>query len=109
MGATGAQRCLSMDELREVVAPIAEKYGADSVYLFGSRARGDNTDDSDYDFYVVLGRIHGTILCRLIKDLEGALGTKVDVITNESQLWNDFSQNIIRERKLVYESYGVRA
>jgi predicted nucleotidyltransferase len=31
----------SIDELKSLVAPVAEKYGAGKVYLFGSVARGD--------------------------------------------------------------------
>jgi len=40
-----------LEILREKVKPIADKYGLAAVHLFGSRARGDNKSDSDYDFY----------------------------------------------------------
>ena len=43
----------TFEELRRIVKPIAESYGMRPVYLFGSRARGDNREDSDYDFCVV--------------------------------------------------------
>ncbi|AIZ56418.1 hypothetical protein Mpt1_c05280 [Candidatus Methanoplasma termitum] len=32
---------VTLDELKEIIAPIAEKYDMIRVYLFGSRARGD--------------------------------------------------------------------
>ena len=31
-------------------------YKTEAVYLFGSRARGDYKEDSDWDFYVVIDR-----------------------------------------------------
>ena len=40
----------SVSEISDIVAPIAEKYGVKKVFLFGSRARGDYREDSDYDF-----------------------------------------------------------
>ena len=91
------------EELCDIVAPIAERYGAERVYLFGSRARGDNQTDSDFDFYISLGHIHGLKLCELLQDLEDALGNKVDIVTDKAQLKDDFSREVLRERKLVYE------
>ncbi|MBQ8644639.1 MAG: nucleotidyltransferase domain-containing protein [Candidatus Methanomethylophilaceae archaeon] len=42
----------TFEELCQVVGAIAAEYGILRVYLFGSRARGDNRPDSDYDFCV---------------------------------------------------------
>ena len=39
----------SIDEIREIVAPIAKQHGVDKVFLFGSYARGDATPASDVD------------------------------------------------------------
>ncbi|MDR2698771.1 MAG: nucleotidyltransferase domain-containing protein [Candidatus Methanoplasma sp.] len=54
MGHNDTVRSLSFGELRGIVAPIAKKYGMIRVYLFGSRARGDNNEESDFDFCVVI-------------------------------------------------------
>ena len=43
----------TFEELRQIVGAIASEYGILKVYLFGSRARGDNRPDSDYDFCIV--------------------------------------------------------
>jgi hypothetical protein len=40
MDATGIKHDISFEELHEIVAPIAEKYGTAHIYLFGSRAQG---------------------------------------------------------------------
>ena len=40
--------------LREIVARIARAYNPQSIYLFGSKARGTAAADSDYDLLVVV-------------------------------------------------------
>lgn len=42
----------TLDELKTKIAPIAEKYGLKAVYLFGSYARNEATDDSDVDILI---------------------------------------------------------
>lgn len=39
-------------EIADKVRPIAKAYGIDKIYLFGSYARGEATEESDIDFYV---------------------------------------------------------
>jgi predicted nucleotidyltransferase len=48
---------LSFEEMCNIVGNVARKYGVGHVYLFGSRARGDFHDSSDYDLCIELGRI----------------------------------------------------
>ncbi|HLI26807.1 MAG TPA: nucleotidyltransferase domain-containing protein [Chloroflexota bacterium] len=40
--------------LRAIVARLVAAYQPERIYLFGSRARGDATADSDYDLLVVV-------------------------------------------------------
>jgi len=40
--------------IKEYVEKISEKFEIKAVYLFGSYAKGTNTDDSDIDIAVVL-------------------------------------------------------
>ena len=40
---------LTVNELKTRIAPIAAQYGLKAVYLFGSYARNEATDDSDVD------------------------------------------------------------
>jgi len=50
-----SQTILSEDaELAEVVRRLAEAYQPERIYLFGSKARGDEGPDSDYDILVVV-------------------------------------------------------
>jgi hypothetical protein len=39
----------TIEEIKTIVEPIARKYGVARVYLFGSYARGEVTENSDVD------------------------------------------------------------
>lgn len=39
--------------MEEAVAVIAREYKPEKIILFGSRAKGENRPDSDYDFIIV--------------------------------------------------------
>jgi len=105
MGAKKARHDLSFDELCEIVAPIAEKRGVTRIYLFGSRARGENDENSDYDFFIVPGRIRSLIgLSGLMRELEEALGAEVDIISEDPYIKEEFLEEVLRERRLVYEA-----
>ena len=105
MGSTKSKRNLTFEEICEIVAPIAEKRGVERVYLFGSRARGDNDEKSDYDFYIVPGRIRSLIgLSGLMQDLQEALGAEVDIVSENPHIKEDFLQEVLRDRRLIYEA-----
>ena len=74
-GAHGMQtQVYSIDEIREIVAPIAKQHGVDKVFLFGSYARGDATPASDVDLCVDAPKLRGLFaLGGLYADLEDAL------------------------------------
>lgn len=43
---------LTLDELKKRVAPVAKKYRLRAVYVFGSYARNEATEESDVDILV---------------------------------------------------------
>ncbi len=45
-------RIYTVEEIQKKVRPIAEKYGIDTVWLFGSYARGEANENSDVDLLV---------------------------------------------------------
>jgi predicted nucleotidyltransferase len=72
----------TLRQKRDAILEIAEQHGAHDVRLFGSFARGENTETSDVDILVRFDRSrslfdHGG----LIADLEELLGVKVDVVS----------------------------
>ncbi len=98
------------DEIADKVRPIAEAYGIDKVYLFGSYARGDATEASDIDFYVELSKPLGLKYCSFFSDIEESVGKSVDIITKDG-LYNPATLNInqplikriLEERRCIYE------
>lgn len=91
----------TIDELKEIVAPIAKKYGIKHAYLFGSFARGDYTNDSDIDIRIDKGTLKGLFaLCGFYTELTDALGMKVDVLTTGS-LDQEFLDSIREDEVLL--------
>ena len=91
-----------LQQLKDIVRPIAEKRGLARVSLFGSRARGEERPDSDYDFLISKGRIRSLfVLGGLLVDLEEALGTRVDIVMDTC---NDpeFIQDARKDEVLLY-------
>ena len=41
-------------KIKEIIQESLKGYTIDKIILFGSRARGDNEEDSDYDVLVIL-------------------------------------------------------
>ena len=94
----------SIDELAEIIAPIAKKYGIASVYLFGSCARGDSTEASDIDLRIDKGQLCGLFaLGGFYADVAEALQTEVDVLKTGS-LDESFLQSISKDEVLLYEA-----
>lgn len=89
-----------------IVTPVAMKHGVKRVSLFGSRARGDDKPDSDYDFLISKGNV--TSLWKLAAfwdDLEGALHSSVDIVT-EGSPDKELLENARKDAVLLYEQQG---
>lgn len=92
----------TINEIRERVVPIAKQYGVEKVFLFGSYARGEATQDSDIDLRVDKGKVRGFAFGGLCNAFLDAFGKSVDVVTTSS-LDTDFLSNIARDEVLIYE------
>ena len=86
-----------IQEKREKILEIAANHGAFNVRLFGSVARGEETENSDIDFLIDydLEKISSWFPVGLIHDLEDLLDRKVDVVSAKSL------QEFIKERILA--------
>lgn len=104
----------TQDQIRQMIAPIAEKYHLNAVFLFGSYARGDATESSDVDLLV---DTTGTSLKSLLSpgalycDLEAALGKPIDLVTvstleQKAQMPSEaqFRETVIREMVNIYDA-----
>lgn len=77
----------SIEEIRQIVTPIAMKYCLPAIYLFGSYARGAANECSDVDLLVDTtgtGLKSLLTLGALYNDLEEALGKRINLITVSS-------------------------
>ncbi|EFF67111.1 nucleotidyltransferase domain protein [Selenomonas noxia ATCC 43541] len=96
---------LSIDEIRDKIRPICEKYKVEKVWLFGSYARGEAREDSDVDFYVKTAKeMRFLELGGLYADLEEVLGKEVDMITRIPEEYKIFKKYVERDEILIYDS-----
>lgn len=88
-------------ERREDILRVASLRGAHNVRVFGSAARGEDTEASDIDFLVTMepGR---SLLDKagLLTDLQELLGRKVDVVSDDAIYW-------LLRRKILKEALPV--
>ena len=94
---------LTLEKIMAVVKPIALKYQVEAVYLFGSYARGEATEDSDLDFLVFGGEtFKKTLIFAFAEDLREAFEKAVDVFEiHEVNKNSAFYDAIMKERRLV--------
>ena len=93
----------TIPEIKSVVSELAQKYGAQRIFLFGSYARGDMEPTSDIDLRIDKGTIRGLELAGLLVDLEDALGVPVDLVPTGS-LDDRFLASIRNDEVLLYEA-----
>lgn len=94
----------TIDALKMIVTPIAEKYGIKSLSVFGSYSKGTANADSDVDFLISKGNISTLFeLSSFRLDLEDALQIPVDLVTYTSSDI-DFLDQIQRDEVMLYQS-----
>ena len=92
----------TVEEIKNIITPIAQKYHIAQVYLFGSYARGDYNDQSDIDLRIDKSDMKGMFaLCGFYTEVEDALGMKVDVLTTGG-LEKTFLDAIKEEEVMLY-------
>lgn len=96
-------RVMTIEQLARIVKPLAEKYHAKEIYVFGSYARGEADEHSDIDFLVLGGDgFKLTNILALGEELREALQKKVDIFEiREINAESSFYQTIMREKVLV--------
>ena len=98
----------TLDELREIIKPIAEKYEIPAVYIFGSYARGEATEDSDVDVLFerqgskVRGMMIGALYVELEESLQKQLSLVEEAALTRPRARERFVNNVYRERVKIY-------
>ena len=105
------EKIYSIEEIKEIVAPIAKRHCVTKMYLFGSYARGDADAKSDVDIRIDAKNLRTLFaLGGLYADLEDALHKSLDLVTTESlraNLHDPLTRKLVRhikqEEVLLYE------
>ena len=93
---------MNIEEVKNKITPVLDKYGVKSASVFGSVARGEAGAGSDVDILVELKEPLGLFrFAKLNYELEDALGKKVDLVKNTA-LKNSFKKSILQNAKYVY-------
>lgn len=108
--ATAAVAAPSLDE---VVGRLVEALRPEQIYLFGSRARGDNQPDSDYDIMVIVPRSDAPPHRRAQMAHRALAGIRVaaDILVWTRQEFDRFlpvpgslAATVLREGRLLYDA-----
>ena len=93
----------TINDIKTLVMPIAQKYQVKEIYLFGSYARGEANESSDLDFLVFGGEnFKRTLIFSLAEDLREVLKKEVDVFeVSELNTDSEFYKAVMKERLLV--------
>ena len=102
----------TIEEIQQIVVPIAKKHNIKAMFIFGSYARGTATENSDIDLII---DTEGTDIDSLFKlgslyeEFAEALNKKVDIVTVSSleqpiirQSEKIFRETVLKERMKLY-------
>lgn len=94
----------TIEELRDIITPIAQQHGVKSISLFGSYSTGTATAKSDVDLKIEKGKLASLFqLCGFRLAVEDALHLPVDLVTSESSD-QAFLDLISKEEVLLYRN-----
>ena len=106
----------TLDEIRSIITPIAQKYNLSAVYLFGSYARGTAREDSDLDLLVDLSGQTDLLqtFTLLYDDLTEAFRKPIDLVTMGAILQaskmpseDSFKKTVLEEKVSLYEACNL--
>jgi predicted nucleotidyltransferase len=106
----------TIEQIKELASPIAQKYKLKALWVFGSYARGEATEESDVDFlidYTDSTIVNMFDLCHFNTELAEIMKTEIDLISTDG-LFNPIQQRefpnfvatVSKERILIYEIWG---
>ena len=97
------RRVYTIEEIAEIVSPVAKRMGVERVYLFGSYADGCATPDSDVDILIDSGEIDDYFgMGRLYVELNQALEKRLRIVPSDAD--PEFVDRIRSDSVLIYES-----
>lgn len=93
---------MTNQDIVKTIRPILEKADVTRAAMFGSFARGEQTDGSDLDLLVEFGRPKGLFaFVKLRYTLEDSLHRKVDLVTYKA-LHPYLKDRILADQQVIY-------
>jgi predicted nucleotidyltransferase len=93
-----------MDRVIEKVKEIALKHKIEKLVLFGSRARGDHSAVSDYDFAIFENNLSDLNKARLWAEIDGIETLKkIDLVFVRENSTDELMESIKRDGVILYE------
>jgi predicted nucleotidyltransferase len=86
--------------LREELPYIKNKFGVQSIGLFGSYSKNTNIENSDLDFFVEVDQPIAKNYFGLLDFLEKKFNSKIDLIRKGSHLRDKFLKTV--EKEIIY-------
>ncbi len=102
-----------LQTIKKLVRPGCAQFGVQELSLFGSQARGNADDNSDYDFVVLFDRAQAGLLSDrffgLLFFLEEQLDRPVDLLELNAVRNPHLREAIDEEKRLVYATRDKEA
>ena len=99
------------DYVMEQIRNVSLKYkNINKVVLFGSRARGDNTPNSDYDIAVFSNTMEHAEESKFLNDIDNIKTlSKIDVVfIKERHIGSDLYKNIMKDGVTVMDKFQTK-
>ena len=94
----------TIEELQNIITPIAQRHGVESVSLFGSYAKTTASPTRDVDLKIEKGKLRSLFqLSGFRLAVEDALNLPVDLVTSES-CDKSFLNMIAKDEVLLYRN-----
>lgn len=98
-----SDRIFTLEDIRQIIKPLAEKYHISEVFLFGSYARNEATSSSDIDLLVFGGNDFKLVnILAFAEELRAVFNKNVDAFEIcELDKGTDFYNTVMKERVKV--------
>lgn len=94
---------MDISTAEKILVPILRQYGAIKIGIFGSFARGEQTNKSDLDLLVDFVDTKSLLtLVKIKRELSEALGMDVDLLT-EAAISPYMIDTIRAEQQIIYQ------
>jgi predicted nucleotidyltransferase len=88
--------------LKKKMTILKEKYGITSLVLFGSTARGEETEKSDIDLFVETQTANPFLLQDAKEFLEKEMGIPVDIVRDHENLNPKLRKRILKDGIAIF-------